>query len=207
MGLLKNKPTSFWALKLDSVIYGVTQSCCKWPETFQSSWLLCNDNTSRMAAGAGGTTGGASRMRGTTPPGMWPCSKAGLPPHPHHQVLWAGTGQTGGTTLFSGNDKLCWLGESSDLPPAPFPRTTCRVDLFRSKLVWRSVSEPWEPKQPATEDDCNLGSIRELEARGLLLLVFLQPPHCRKGHSIPLREREGDKMAALNYMCNSPGGL
>lgn len=102
---------------------------------------------------------------------------------------------------------LCWLGESSDLPPAPFPRTTCRVDLFRSKLVWRSVSEPWEPKQPATEDDCNLGSIRELEARGLLLLVFLQPPHCRKGHSIPLREREGDKMAALNYMCNSPGGL
>lgn len=51
MGLLKNKPTSFWALKLDSVIYGVTQSRCKWPETFQSSWLLCNNNTSRVAAG------------------------------------------------------------------------------------------------------------------------------------------------------------
>lgn len=108
-----------------------------------------------------------SECRGTTPPGMWPCSKAGLPPHPHHRACWGQElDRLEGRLYFQGmTNWLCWLGESSYQPPAPAPRTTCREDLFRGNL-YEEVSQQWEPKQPATKDDCNPGS------------MFLQPSCC-----------------------------
>lgn len=102
------------------------QSLCKWPETFQSSWLLGNI-TSRVAAGT----------RCATPPGMWLCSKAGLPPRCHLPVLGAGTGQTGGATLFSGNDKLVALIGRESLWAFCSSLNNREGDFVWKELVWR----------------------------------------------------------------------
>lgn len=134
--------------QLHSEPWSLTVSFTAWPETFQSSWLLCNNNTSRVAAGTRYSTPSVQWMRSNHSPGMWPCSKAVRPSrHPYQPSEGAGGGQARleGQLYFQGmTNWLCWLGESTYLPPALVPGTTRREDLLS---IWGNATT-----QPATEE-------------------------------------------------------
>lgn len=156
-------------------------SRCKWPETFQSSWLLCNNNTSRVAAGTRYSTPSVRWMRRNHSPGMWPCSEAVRPSLHPHQPSVAGGGQARleGQLYFQGmTNCLCWLGESTYLPLLWFQGQPAGRICFVVTYMRKCHHTTCYRRGKRTSNDVDTK---------ILLLTTLQPPGWRRGHSIPLR--------------------
>lgn len=114
-----------------------SDTLCKWPETFQSSWLLCNNNTCRVAAGTRHhPPPECGDSWGTTPPGTGFAQRPAFSRSPPRSTGGGNWTDQRDQFIFREWQMACrWLGESTYLPWAQAPLlTTCRENLFRSDL-------------------------------------------------------------------------